>query len=168
MLLVLTSPLTLVPSLPGLKYPDNLHIEVVQRYHVPMSLHMGRSSQRQGGFSQKHSRLATNYFGIFIHLYWADRCLNFMEKLHNAVGLGMILWFWICKICLRGKKTWNTILFLWLKNEEPCNFNFIFRRGWSLHSICLRSTIFALKKQMVLSYFNYFVVFPILSAKTFQ
>lgn len=88
-LLVLTSPLTLVLSLPRLKYPDNLHIRVLQWYHVPMSLHMGSSSSwGQGEFNLKHLHMARNHFRTLFSFYCADRGFHFMEKLHKAWDSG--------------------------------------------------------------------------------
>lgn len=84
MLLVLTSPLTLVPSLPRLKYPVILHTQDVQWYHVPMSLHMSRSSWGQWRFNLKHPHLAIKYFRILVLFYCADRDFYFMEKLQKA------------------------------------------------------------------------------------
>lgn len=84
MLLVLVSPLTLVPSLPGLKYPANSYVWVVQQYRVPTSLHMGRSSRGQGGFNLERSHLATSYLGILILFYCADKGFHLVEELHNG------------------------------------------------------------------------------------
>lgn len=67
-LLVLTSPLTLFPSLPRLKYPVNLHTQDVQWYHVPMSLHMSRSSWGQGRFCTCANKILQN--PAFLLLCW--------------------------------------------------------------------------------------------------
>lgn len=86
-LLVFSSPLTLVPSLPRLKYPVNLHTQDVQWYHVPMSLHMSRSSWGQGRFNLKLSYVAIKYFRILLFVYCADSKmmgLLFYEKLRKA------------------------------------------------------------------------------------
>lgn len=83
-----------------------------------------------------------------------------MEKLRKTY-LDMILWFWICKMFLSlNRKKPSGMFFFYIKT--PVVLYLSEGSLWYLfdkYNICLW-------KQMVLSYLNYFVLFPLLSAKT--